>query len=468
MLTSREAIAALKERRLNIDCVRMELVQETRDNPHRYVGSGCICQDKEGVITFKMYANEVTNTSMIGHIQSVSVNRAGTLYGGSDFFTLTGIDYSGLAWGARNVLPEVEWSQPIPATSARFPCISGKIYVLLRSPLAYPSQSGHSLTMRFFNEIDIPTTHMSRTETTSGSREMSEMAQDYTEFFAANCHFYVRHLDGGIELEASSDTPFSPTFELRVEEALRFVLAYPVTWRVIINRGDGREQCRLSSERKASPNVALQRPLRCDRFEDIPSFWKLFGKYLEYVLENSDGSDWSKCSLHLNHALQASANSIDAWAIALCISIEGISSLVDWVEDPDSKARRVTVCRHVREWLGSTGWQDQALAMRVNGLLSMLGSPRVIDRLAHLVIQGKVSADHLRRWKALRNPGAHGSGPTFDGSDAKAAQALLDDIRKVSSLMYHLCFHLIGYEGPFTNYAITGWPTGTYPLLPPE
>jgi hypothetical protein len=44
-------------------------------------------------------------------------------------------------------------------------------------------------------------------------------------------------------------------------------------------------------------------------------------------------------------------------------------------------------------------------------------------------------------------------------------QKLFDRIHEVEVLLRQLTFHLMEYEGPFTDYGVHGYPSKQYPLL---
>jgi hypothetical protein len=466
MRNAAEAAQNLKARRLHIDCVEMELLRNVAANAERYTGSGYIDQDDAGVITFRMYAATTENTSAVERLQALMINKAGAVYGDADFFTLRAKDYSGSLWTAERLLPQSSWSSPVSSTDQSLPCWSGQISILARSPHGFPDPI-NSLSVHFFEEIDLPFTHMSRTEVTSGGSTTKQLSRDYIEFEATRWRFHVAKSKEGFEVDVASDMPFPSDFEMRIVEALRFVTAHPLNWRVIVTRVAGQEFWRLSSEQKTTRVTALQRPLSCDLYEDFSNFWHLFGKYLEYVVTNSTDSDWNKCSVHLNHALEASANSADAWAVALCIAVEGCAGLVDWTETPAANAHRKALGKYVRAHLKDVCLQGTDFEKRATGLLGMLANPRLQDRLSPLVADGWVNAEHIEAWKQLRHPGAHGTVMQFSGLDSDQISAFLLKIHKASMLMHHLCFYLIGYQGPHTNYAMIGWPTVPYPLPRP-
>lgn len=444
----------------------MRLRQNTSTAPIQYSGSGYIRQGEDGIITFKLYARDFENTSYVDALKAMLVNNAGRLYRDEDLFVLEAADYRGMTWTAERILIEVVWPQPTLPPALCVPSVSGKIWVLSTRPRAYPATPIVNLEMRFFDDVEVPATHVTRTETTSGGSKRTRLVRDFAEFKAAQCTFFVRRSEGEIVMDITSKSPFPVHFETRVVEALRYVLARSVSWRVLIRREASAELMQLSSERKISPRTAFQRPLSSDSPDHSISFWTLFGRYLEYVIQTGGNDPWHKCSAHLHNAREASANSLDAAAVALCIAVEGISSLIEWTESENDKTRRKKVCAHIREWLRSKGWEPSTFTQRVNGLVGMLGNPRVQDRLEPLIKCGRVNSEHLKCWKALRHPGAHGNTSGIDGLDEQAVQALLNNVHTVSVLMYHLTFHLIGYEGAYTDYSRTGWPTASYPLTP--
>ena len=463
MRNADEAAQTLKVRRLHIDCAEMELVRNVTTNAERYTGSGYIDQDDAGMIIFRLYAATSENTSAFERLQALMINNAGMVFGVTDFFTLRAKDYSGSLWTAEHLLPNCAGWNLISPTEPSLPCWTGNIRILTQSSRSCPSLT-NSLSVHFFEDIALPLTDVSHTDIVSGGLTSKQLSRDYIEFEAANSRFHIAKTKEGFQVDVASDIPFPPDFEMRIIEALRFVTAYPLNWRIIVTRIAGQEVRRLSSEQKVTRATALQRPLSCDRYDAFTDFWGLFSKYLEYVINNSMNDEWNKCSVHLNQALEASANAADAWAVALCIAVEGCASLVNWTETPMAKTARKALGRHVREHLKNTDSQGTDFEKRATGLIGMLANPRLQDRLSPLLADGWVNVEHIEAWKQLRHPGAHGTVLQFSGSDDNQFDAFLLKIHKVTMLMYHLCFYLIGYKGLQTNYGVPGWPTEPYPL----
>jgi hypothetical protein len=183
--------------------------------------------------------------------------------------------------------------------------------------------------------------------------------------------------------------------------------------------------------------------------------------------ENSTPS-WHSCSYHLHNACEASANSADAFTIELCVSVEKTSGLVSFVGNIDDGEHKRRVQRLMRKWLKAVGWINTAVGDRAMGLLSSLHHIRMKDRLADLVKRGMVDQEHLKVWGKLRHPGVHAGDPDAGGVLSKGSQDWLDDIGAVTVLMYHLIFHLIGYNESYTDYSRRGWRSARYPLSSTE
>jgi hypothetical protein len=190
--------------------------------------------------------------------------------------------------------------------------------------------------------------------------------------------------------------------------------------------------------------------------------WRLFGKYLEYVSTENETQRWHKCSGYPHNASEASANSMDAETIGLCVAVEKISGLVNYVEPDADRRQRLAVQRLVRRWLKCKRWSNTRVGQRAAGLLDSLIKPRLKDRLEALVQSGHVDPTHIRIWSKLRNPSVH-AGVSI-GENTAARQKWLNDIGAVTVLMYHLTFYLIGYAESYTDYSQHNWPSAPYPL----
>ncbi len=89
---------------------------------------------------------------------------------------------------------------------------------------------------------------------------------------------------------------------------------------------------------------------------------------------------------------------------------------------------------------------------------------RAIDRMKWLADHGGADPAHVEAWRKLRNSGVH---PAKKGDLDVASldfQKMIDELHRVTVLLYHIVFHVIGYCGPYTDYATRDFPAKNYPL----
>jgi hypothetical protein len=85
--SERDPISALKDGHLMIHCFRMELVQDSSDQPARYAGSGYIEQVDHSAIVFTMYSTETTNAGPFS-LSHWAGAQSGTIFRDDESYTL--------------------------------------------------------------------------------------------------------------------------------------------------------------------------------------------------------------------------------------------------------------------------------------------------------------------------------------------------------------------------------------------
>jgi hypothetical protein len=445
-----DSVGALKQGRLHIHCFRMELTQSTSDKPRKYAGSGYIIQNIGGGIEFTIYAGTLSNIDAAADISSIMDAQPGTIIPKPEYYTLTAHSYSEYSWMAENIVnPFVDWRATVPR-------VSGDIRTLQRSPREAVTNSPYRMSMTFLEDIDFPCPLMSD----------RFVGADFVAL--EDKRFRIQKLDNELVIEITSSTPFPPYFDVRIIEALQFVLARSMSWRALVVTNNKEEFLQLAAQPRQSTRISLYRPLLANQIDEFPMFWRLFSKYLEYLTGKNNAPPWHSCSYYLHNASEASANSADAFTIELCVSVEKISGLVPYVEGSVEKEQKKRIQRTVCRWLKRKGWISSVVGQRATGLLSSLHHTRMRDRLADLMKTGMVDNEHLKRWGSLRHPGVHADDQNTGGVLSKDSQKWLDDIGAVTVLMYHLIFYLIGYNESYTDYSRRGWPSARYPLSSSE
>jgi hypothetical protein len=432
-----DTIDAFKQRRLEFDCVEMTLIQQAEPNPISFKGKGYIRQTAEDVVTFKLFAEEIVNTDMFRDLSARLALKSGEIFPESTYYTLTATAFDRTVWKAERIIPDPSW----PGGDA-LPIIKGNLAVLSTEWIT--PRADHAVRLHFLEEAEVPC-----------------MADSF-QFSANNCDFSVRKLENEFVLEAKSKDKLIPEFHTRIQEALRFMLAQSVAWRVLGRHDGDHHRLELASATPRSAKTRLDPPIAVGHAY-LGHSWRLFSHYLDYVIRTTPHPYWNTCSYHLHNACEASANSVDAWAVGLSVAVEGIAGLIAFEPDP----LEATELEQLRSWALeqiANHPQHQKYLNRLQGLLNMLTLIRPQDRIKHLVDRGYADKQQMAAWVALRNRHVHPGERDLKSIELEKFQMLFDLLNQVTVLMYHLVFHLIGYAGKYTDYASRNYPTKDYPL----
>ena len=420
--------------KLLIDFMEMSLVQDKAgDGAIAYRGKGYVRQTEEDALTFKLYATETRNTDVGASLNSINNIKSGELFPDDAHYVLSGIAQDGSTWCAEGVLPQHSWNldYPNPIAYGKLSSFSGGY--LLPDPKA--------IAIHFFETIALPGTVRNVT------------------FEAVGCEFEIKVTDGGFIVRANSDESLPDHFAIRVEEALRFVLARSVQPRAIVQRN----RIVLTSATLKSTEVRLPPPISRGAPHNLKPVWDQFRAYLDYVLRETKFENWNPCTGYLNYAHEASANSLEAWAIGLGVAVEGLASMIEFEHDK-AKVENLKELQNFIINQVSTDARFQESVDRIRGLVGRLTDASPTDRMRWLAENGGTNHEHIKAWQRLRNRGVH---PKLTGDVDIASldfQKYIDEINCVTALLYHIVFHLIGYRGPYTDYATRDFPVSNYPL----
>jgi hypothetical protein len=440
---------------LDIDCKRMMLTQH-KEGGERFEGQGYIRQADDGSLIFKIYVTKY-DAKPLKHLDAMFNSAAGELHSDEMFYDLEAIAHDGTRWTASRILPVPHWDMTDQTV-----LMHGKMQSVT-ADLDMP-QRQHHLVLHFFEEYQVPLHRMSEAER-HGNRYYT---RDRAEFTALHSEFVVRVRDGSGDtvFEIASDKPFPTAFDLRVQEALQYITAKTAIWRVRLQSTDKRMELELASPWRKSSRTQFSPPLGPISAHFMEHGWKLFEKYLAYVVEKTDGTHWNPVAYHLYNACEATANSLDAWAIGVSVAVEAVSGLIS-VSDDKQKAERIALYQErARKWLEDQ--KDLAdIADRARGQINAMSNKRPQDTLYALAETGHAEKSYVDAWEYLRNRHVHPKLSDLQKPTSVDYQKLLDHIHRVETLLRQLTFYLIGYEGPFTDYGVHGkqaFPSKWYPL----
>ncbi|WP_298261686.1 hypothetical protein [Bradyrhizobium sp.] len=455
MLDIDDTIDAFRRGALDFDCKRMVLAQRKKDG-ERFEGQGYVRQSADGTLVCKIYVAQ-HNAKPFGHFAAMFATKSGEIISDDLFYDLDATGHDGTRWTSKRIRLAPHWD----ATD-----LSVLVNAQMQSITAHLDmpQRLNFLRLHFFDEYVVPLHRMSETEK-HGNRWM---VRDLAEFEACGSKFEVRKRDGSGDttIEVTSESPFPAQFNLRIQEALQYITAKTAIYRARLESAGSELHLELASSLRKAPRTQFNPPIAPISIDFHQHGWRLFGKYLEYVIASAKGTYWNPVAYHLYNACEATAGSLDAWAVGVSVAVEALTSLIS-VEGDKEKAERVGVLQdRMREWFSEQA-DLQDFANRINGQIDAMGNKRPHDTLHVLAETGHVTKEYIKAWNRLRQRHVHPTIRDLKKPDQVDYQELFDLIHRTEVLLRQLTFYLIGYEGPFTDYGVhadQGPPSAQYPL----
>ena len=438
-----KAAEAFRRKELELDFATITIAQCTVTDPVTYTGPGYFRQDASGKLEVKCYA---TTTPQIG---ITAFNRqmrssSGSLYGEDDHYRTSAIDHAGHEWDAS---PSLLGSSISFVTDASVMTLAPRRFI---RRLGWRDPASR-LRLEFF-----------------GQRE-----RNWTALFGAHDIEYSegqrlaltieRGADEAVVVTASSQGALPASLEMRLVEALQFVLSLDLHVDISDSAGDGKRTAELRTTGPRPSRINPYPPLNTRSPGNTAPIITLLQHYLRYALAAPIADAWHPCSAHLAHARQASANSLEAWEVGLSVAVEGIANLIP-AEAPSETVDYGTLRKELTTWLGERSYPE-SLVNRIGGMLGGLEMVRPKDRMMGLVNRGAVSKDDIAAWVRVRNTAVHTRQITSSDLEDNELQRRFDQLHRVYRLMHGMVFHLIGYSGPYSNYAERGSPEAAFPLV---
>jgi hypothetical protein len=373
------------------------------------------------------------------------------------FYDLVAVAHDGTEWSAKRIQAAFSWDYKDVEAIGYGQMLS------MTSTTESLEEFTPFLQLHFFDDLEVPFTEMSETERW-GEKYMT---RDKAEFGGSGAKWKVRKRDSRLVIDVDSvDAAFPDHFEYRVQEAVQFLSAKPVFWRARLAGNAGKVEFELMSPWRRLAKSQMSVPIARGTEGYFNKGWGLFLSYLNYLVANTKDTHWNRMAYHLYNASEASANSVDAWAVGYCVSLEALTSFVTLNSDKEHRAHIEAFQEKARSWL-ATQTEDKDLTPRLDGMISGMAAERPADKLYALAKSGHVTEAYIKSWTRLRNKHLHPRPADLGKPDAAYMQDMLDLIHQVEVLLFQVIFCVIGYEGPFTDYGVKGFPTRQYPLPTP-
>lgn len=390
---------------------------------------------------------------------------SGEIYSDSDLYDLTATSVDGTCWeAARIVEPRSNWNMQNDAG-----VLIGGLHSIHAGPMPPPMGSSF-LRLHFFEECELPL----NSRPSDPDRTLRWLARDHAELQACGAKFDVRSRGGSGDtvVTVTADAPFPPAFDLRIQEALQYITGKSVLWRARAENSKGMTVLELASPRPKAAHTQFDPPISPASIDFHHHTWTLFDRFLSYVVENTDtaGGDrhWNSVAYHLYMARESTAASIDAWAVGVSVAVEAVASLAREPADAKPNDGWDEFRQTALTWIDEHPDFPESIKKRARGLIGGAADKGVMQVLRELAEKGRLDKRCIQAWSKLRHRHVHPNLTDLQLPSAADYQELFKLLQLVGMLLHQVTFYLIGYEGPFTDYAGAGRGSRKYPLKESE
>lgn len=463
MLNEKE-LTAIHERTWMIDCPRILLTRRSED-AEEVVGAGSLRFLDDGLIHLKFYKAPLSTDETSDPISKIFWDEwnlpAGTLLSDEHFFDLVAEDTSGRTWKSQRI----RLRQPSDAiVQATVPSIQEE--TTLRKSLR--RDKGRSLTLHVFEEHPLPANAFTQSRVSVAGRQRSSGSKrNAWKFRACKIDFLIAPESSPNWLTIRANTTHETTKHLRerVVEAFELVQGRPIYWSVSVEHQSSIIKTEVKSGEHTPDILRHQPPLQPlfgiaeekDGRSRLTTKYhrRLFYSFLRHTLEH-DGPI-HPLAIDLRAVYEASRDRfIEPQALTLVVVIESLLAR----EFPEMGRPSALVQRYVkqaRDCIRSLKLPSDVENRLVSAVSLPLGNSAT-SRLRALV-EKSIVCDHQRKaWTDLRNYLTH----AYQSSEmSEERKRNLMSINQV--LLTRLVFQVIGYKGPYTNYAKLGWPQSVFP-----
>lgn len=448
MLTPNE-IKQISEGTWELDCFKMRLSRNSSDD-EIYEGPGYIKCTFDGQINFKLYSQNPLKPGQGLQWWSERSSKSGQLISDEYYFKLSAVDTKGRTWEADGILPEHSGYM-----RAENNVISGLIsYELKHSNKTKFVLANATIGIKFFHALNryIPCNTITKSGHAVGENDIktNSWSVNVAKFSSCGCDFTINKEKNLTLAITSHDRKLPNKIEYRALETLQFVLAHPLNYTILEKNEEGVETVIIRRTPKETFKVKINEPVRHINPKDS-HIWRLYDKYLSYILSFSEKTNWHPLSIFIHRVLMASIGYHETLALELAVGVEGILiTELNQLCKPEKEFLSELDC--ARE-ITNESTLNETLKRRIIGAINSMKWTSPTDKLRFLVKMEVITKEEYLAWKHLRNSLTHPNKPYF----AKLQKGLnLCD--RVTTLFYKLIFYIIGYKGKYTDYSTYGYP----------
>jgi hypothetical protein len=427
---------------IHLSSIRLE--QNSPSSPKVYECFGSVTRTTEGQL-------ELTVLEASAQFDDVDQGEAfgGECLGEStpetEFYSLVATDTEGREWKSHRVKPSPLFGFLTSPSNPSGAIIYGEL--IHTSHLPYEAEEA-SVDLRFIRAVDSIECLYNRNIALNEGSYTTVAA-----FSACGLDFLVTQ-GSSLVLKAISQSDILPSqIETRICEALQFITGNSLFWVALEIHQKNHKSIHIRSSLSIADKISSYPPLRFTEHMNEEHVWILFGKYLEYIL------DYSKPSLHpisgwIRSVIAARETAtLEVLILVISVAVEHIVTETPSLRSPSGfmEYDLNAEITKVKEWICQSTLND-SFERRLKGALDGMKRPNAIDCLKSLESRDLINDDLVNAWKKGRNKYAHGG--IIKSSKLKEALILSN---KITVLLNHLIFLIIGYTGEYTDYGEIGW-----------
>ena len=446
---------------LVIDCVEIKFTQNVSENPRIYVAKGCIYASPERGVEARLICSRDPDDEYhpLNWLRKNPKPTPGTLIPERNYFRLMAQDIAGNVWTHPSVLLKIEvkpeclvLSFSIRSIQAEFDSVNKKVYTYLvfLDDLAFPVNSRTETEVKSDGIVEKRSIVLDKSKgivcgmKVSYDNRHNILGGKYSEFIAV----------------AGEGVAVVKEFQNRLLESLRFctaTMASPVMSETVFN---GKRVIELAKSIPLNNHAIVDTPISTSAHA-AQDFYRLFECYYLYACKSANGADFAPISNKIGGLFNLKGVWIIAVALMLSVAVEGILKEERFKDIVKNDASLNNAIHNIVQKIQLADDVTADFKNRAISAISGFSSARPLDKLKVLSKVGALEEEDWKKWQKIRNKSAHGS---FDIDD-KDHQSMLDDVYRLTTLLYKLVFLLIDYSGQYsdradrTDRASLRWPT---------
>ena len=261
-----------------------------------------------------------------------------------------------------------------------------------------------------------------------------------------------------LHFKSKSNDFISPELYRLINEALDIVCFHPIHYPIqdIYDRKYNNVITRIYSYKKRNPNSAkiFLTSHMPDGNDDIKEFILKYVSYFQntpVMLSNLVYMWWYRTygyTLDLENKLLILSVAIESIALKYISKESNKSNIYDYSE-----------IKRLGRIIKDSG-VSESLTRRVNKYIGSLNSSSkpIFTILTESIEKGILIKGMNVEWQTVRNESAHGIERNLSIENEEQLQEVFQKVNYLEEMFFRLFFHIIGYEGHFCQFSVTGYP----------